>query len=348
MSAAIAEQLLTQALAQVDKAGTVTELEAIRVAFLGKKGQLTEQLKTLGKLPPKERSAFGQALNQTKVSLQQHLGEKIATLEKAEQNKQLAEQAVDVTLPGNGPGKGGSLHPVTHTQRRLEDIFISLGFSIETGPEIEDDYHNFSALNIPLYHPARAMHDTFYIKPPKGAKRNLLLRTHTSPVQIRAMKRHTPPLRMITPGRVYRCDSDTTHTPMFHQLEGLVVDEQATLGELKALVQCFLASFFGRELECRFRPSYFPFTEPSMEVDMQCVFCDGKSPDCRVCSGTGWLEIMGCGMVHPHVLAEGGIDAEHYSGYAFGLGIDRLAMLRYGIHDLRLFFENDLSFLEQF
>jgi phenylalanyl-tRNA synthetase alpha chain len=253
---------------------------------------------------------------------------------------QLAGVKIDVTLPGRGQLKGG-LHPVTRTTRRIEQLFLPLGFTVEEGPEIEDDHHNFGALNIPDHHPARAMHDTFYIDA------QTLLRTHTSPVQVRVMEQRDPPLRIIAPGRVYRCDSDLTHTPMFHQVEGLLVDEHASFASLKGLIDEFLRAFFEQEdLAVRFRPSYFPFTEPSAEVDIQCVMCAGDG--CRVCSHTGWLEVLGCGMVHPNVFEQVGIDNERFTGFAFGMGVERLAMLRYGVNDLRLFFENDMKFLTQF
>jgi len=261
-------------------------------------------------------------------------------LETEKLNEQLASETIDVTLPGRSHGIGG-VHPVTRVLHRIEDLFNQLGFEIAVGPEIEDDFHNFEALNIPESHPARAMHDTFYIN------ESMLLRTHTSPVQVRAMKERKLPLKLIAPGRVYRCDSDVTHTPMFHQVEGLMVDEQVTFTDLKAILIDFLHKFFERDdLAVRFRPSYFPFTEPSAEADIECVMCSGKG--CRVCSHTGWLEVLGCGMVHPNVFKHVGIDSEQFTGFAFGMGVERLAMLRYGVNDLRLFFENDLRFLKQF
>ncbi len=254
-------------------------------------------------------------------------------------NARLGSESIDITLPGRGSRSGGK-HPVSRTMERIEDLFAQLGFEVATGPEIEDDYHNFEALNIPAHHPARAMHDTFYFDP------HTLLRTHTSPVQIRVMEKEGPPLRVIAPGRVYRCDSDVTHTPMFHQVEGLLVDKDVSFADLKGLLDDFLKHFFEKDLKVRFRPSYFPFTEPSAEVDMECVICGGEG--CRVCSHTGWLEVLGCGMVHPKVFEHAGIDNEKFTGYAFGMGVERLAMLRYGVNDLRLFFENDLRFLQQF
>jgi len=315
-------------------------LDAVRVQFLGKKGSLTDQLKQLGKLPAEQRPAAGQAINRVKQLLQAALDARRDALQAAQLDAQLAGETIDVTLPGRGQDSGG-LHPVTLTLRRIETLFRPLGFTVAEGPEIEDDHHNFGALNIPDHHPARAMHDTFYFDA------HTLLRTHTSPVQVRVMEEQQPPLRVIAPGRVYRCDSDLTHTPMFHQVEGLLVDEQVSFANLRGLLYAFLRAFFEREdLDVRFRPSYFPFTEPSAEVDIQCVMCSGSG--CRVCGQSGWLEVLGCGMVHPNVLDNVGIDNERYTGFAFGMGVERLAMLRYGVNDLRLFFENDLAFLEQF
>jgi len=310
-----------------------------RVRYLGKSGLLTAQLKQLGKLPKEERPLAGQEINKAKQALQEQINQRRETLDQAALNERLATERVDVTLPGRGLGQGG-LHPVTRTMERIEALFANSGFIIEQGPEIEDDYHNFEALNIPAHHPARAMHDTFYFDA------HMLLRTHTSPVQIRTMEEVAPPVKVIAPGRVYRCDSDLTHTPMFHQVEGLLVDEDVSFADLKGVLYDFLQNFFERELKVRFRPSYFPFTEPSAEVDIECVMCSGKG--CRVCSHTGWLEILGCGMVHPEVFRHVGIDSEKYTGYAFGMGVERLTMLRYGVNDLRLFFENDLRFLRQF
>jgi phenylalanyl-tRNA synthetase alpha chain len=311
----------------------------VRVRFLGKSGVLTEQLKALGQLPKEQRPQAGQAINQAKKQLQGRIDERRGALERQALETRLQAERVDVTLPGRGQA-GGGLHPVTRTLLRIERLFTNAGFSISEGPEIEDDYHNFEALNIPAHHPARAMHDTFYFD------QHLLLRTHTSPVQIRVMENAQPPLKVIAPGRVYRCDSDLTHTPMFHQVEGFLVDEQASFADLKGVLYDFLTGFFERELQLRFRPSYFPFTEPSAEVDIQCVMCGGDG--CRVCGHSGWLEVLGCGMIHPEVLRHVGIDGERYTGYAFGMGVERLTMLRYGVNDLRLFFENDLRFLRQF
>jgi phenylalanyl-tRNA synthetase alpha chain len=314
-------------------------LEQLRVDYLGKKGQITALLKGLGKLSEQERPAAGAKINVVKQQLQELIASRKAALESAAVEARLAAETIDVTLPGRKPSVGG-IHPVTRTMERMEDFFASIGFEVAEGPEIEDDYHNFEALNIPAHHPARAMHDTFYVDD------HTVLRTHTSPVQVRTMENQEPPIRIICPGRVYRCDSDLTHTPMFHQLEGLLVDEQSSFADLKGIIEQFLRAFFEKDLAVRFRPSYFPFTEPSAEVDIQCVNCGGAG--CRVCSKTGWLEVMGCGMVHPRVFEHSGIDAEKYSGFAFGMGVERLAMLRYGVNDLRLFFENDLRFLQQF
>ncbi len=331
--------LTGQALAEVAACGDLAALEDARVRWLGKKGTLTEQLKSLGALRAAERPAAGARINQAKQDLQAALEARRAQLQRAAIERELAGGRIDVTLPGRGEGPGG-LHPVTRARLRIETLFRRAGFEVAAGPEIEDDFHNFEALNIPANHPARALHDTFYF--PDGR----LLRTHTSPVQIRALQERGAPLAIIAPGRVYRCDSDMTHSPMFHQLEGLAVGEQVSFANMKAVLHGFLQAFFEKDLAMRLRPSYFPFTEPSAEVDMSCVFCDGRG--CRTCKHTGWLEISGCGMVHPNVLRACGIDPERFSGYAFGAGIDRLAMLRYGVNDLRLFFENDLRFLTQF
>ena len=332
-------QLASEAGAGVDAAANLAQLDEVRVRYLGKSGLLTAQLKQLGKLPKEQRPAAGQAINQAKQALQASIESRRSELEQQALTERLASQRIDVTLPGRGSGLGG-LHPVTRTLERIERLFANSGFTIQEGPEIEDDYHNFEALNIPAHHPARAMHDTFYFD------QHLLLRTHTSPVQIRVMEDAEPPLKIIAPGRVYRCDSDLTHTPMFHQVEGLLVDENVSFAELKGVIYDFLQNFFERDLKLRFRPSYFPFTEPSAEVDIECVMCDGGG--CRVCGNTGWLEVLGCGMVHPEVFRHVAIDSEKYTGYAFGMGVERLAMLRYGVNDLRLFFENDLRFLRRF
>ena len=334
------QELTARAQSEIEAAGNLESLDLIRVAYLGKKGELTTMLKTLGSLPHEKRKTAGQEINLAKQSLQQAIEVRKSILEKEQLEARLASESIDVTMPGRGQTTGG-LHPVTRTMQRIEDLFSQLGFAVEEGPEIEDDYHNFGALNIPAHHPARAMHDTFYFDA------NTLLRTHTSPVQVRHMEKEQPPLRIIAPGRVYRCDSDMTHTPMFHQVEGLLVDENVSFADLMGTLADFLKNFFEDEnLRTRFRPSYFPFTEPSSEVDIQCVMCAGKG--CRVCGNSGWIEILGCGMVHPNVFESVGIDNEKYTGYAFGMGVERLAMLRYGVNDLRLFFENDLRFLRQF
>jgi len=331
--------LMERALADIQASADLRQLDDVRVAFLGKKGLLTEQLKSLGSLPATERPAAGQKINEAKGAIQSALDARRAALDAAVLDAELAKGTLDVTLPGRGQ-EPGSLHPVTRTRLRIEAIFSQAGFQIATGPEVEDDFHNFEALNIPANHPARAMHDTFYF--PDGR----LLRTHTSPVQIRTLRAQPPPLAVIAPGRVYRNDSDMTHTPMFHQVEGLVIGETVSFANLKSMLHTFVEHFFEEPLGIRLRPSYFPFTEPSAEVDIECVFCHGAG--CRVCKQTGWIEVLGCGMVHPNVLAAAGIDSERWQGYAFGMGIERLAMLRYGVDDLRLFFENDLQFLKQF
>jgi len=331
--------LTGEARAEVASAQDAGALEIVRVRWLGKKGILTEQLKELGRLPATERPAAGARINEAKQELTRAIEARREVLERSDVAKKLVEGRIDVTLPGRGEEPGG-LHPVTRARLRIETLFRRAGFDVASGPEIEDDFHNFAALNIPANHPARALHDTFYF--PDGR----LLRTHTSPVQIRALLDRGAPLAIIAPGRVYRCDSDMTHSPMFHQLEGLVVDENVSFANMKAVLHGFLQAFFERDLAMRLRPSYFPFTEPSAEVDMACLFCAGAG--CRTCKHTGWLEISGCGMVHPNVLQASGVDPERYTGYAFGAGIDRLAMLRYGVNDLRLFFENDLRFLKQF
>ena len=327
------------ALSRISASSGLPELDEIRVHWLGRKGLLTEQLQGLGKLPPAERREAGARINGLKTRLHEAIEARRGELERLAVAATLAAGAVDVTLPGRGERLGG-VHPITLTRLRIEEIFRRAGFSIEQGPEIENDFYNFEALNIPANHPARAMHDTFYLKDGQ------LLRTHTSPVQIRAMQSQKPPIALIAPGRTYRVDSDASHSPMFHQVEGLFVDEGVSFANLKAIVHRFLEAFFEQPLSLRLRSSYFPFTEPSAEVDIECVFCHGKG--CRVCKQTGWLEIAGCGMVHPRVFEVCGIDPERYTGYAFGAGIERLAMLRYGVNDLRLFFENDLRFLAPF
>ena len=331
--------LLAQATQAINVADDEKALESLRVEFLGKRGSLTAQLKTLGKLPAAERPAAGEKINIAKREVQAAIETRKQLLVEASLNEQLKRETIDVTLPGRRQSQGG-LHPVTQTIDRITSIFKSAGYNIAEGPEIEDDYHNFEALNIPSHHPARAMHDTFYIDPVT------VLRTHTSPVQVRVMESQKPPYRMICPGRVYRCDSDITHTPMFHQVEGLLIDDNVSFADLKGTVEDFLKAFFEQDLAVRFRPSYFPFTEPSAEVDMSCVSCGGKG--CRICGHTGWLEVMGCGMVHSSVLEMSNIDPNEFNGFAFGMGVERLAMLRYQVNDLRTYFENDLRFLQQF
>ena len=333
------EDVKAQALSALAAASTREEVESVRVQFLGRQGIITERLRGLGALPPDERPAAGQALNRAKNDLQTAARSRRDALSRAAVDAELGGERIDVTLPGRGQQAGG-LHPVTRTLERIETFFRHLGFDIVEGPEIEDDLHNFEALNFPAHHPARAMHDTFYFED------GLLLRTHTSNMQIRVMAVQPPPVRVIAIGRVYRCDSDLTHTPMFQQIEGLVVDEHANFANLKGTLAAFCRYIFETDLELRFRPSYFPFTEPSAEVDIRCVICRGSG--CRVCGRTGWLEILGSGMVHPNVLANVGIDSERYTGFAFGMGAERITMLRYGVDDLRLFMENDLPFLRQF
>jgi phenylalanyl-tRNA synthetase alpha chain len=342
--------ILQQASSAIEAAQKPVQLEELRVHYLGKKGELTNQLKQIGSLPHEERPKFGDKVNQVKQEVAQLINLKKSALDAAELAAAIAAEKIDVTLPGRGIGIGG-MHPVTRTMQRIEDIFVAMGFGIATGPEIEDDFHNFEALNSPAEHPARAMHDTFYIETDEESQGSHLLRTHTSPVQARYMLNNQPPINIIAPGRVYRCDSDVTHTPMFHQVEGLMVDEGISFADLKGVLTHFLQQFFETNLKIRLRPSYFPFTEPSAEVDISCVFCaddSGAAQGCRICKQSGWIEILGCGMVHPEVFNHVGIDAEKYTGFAFGMGVERLAMLRYGIEDLRMLFDNDLTFLEQF
>lgn len=333
MSSPSPEGLLDEALGLVTHANDVRTLDDVRVRFLGKKGALTDQLKQLGSLPPEQRREAGQAVNRCKQQLEKAIGERESALAETALEEKLAAEGIDVTLPGRSQPAGGP-HPVNRALDRILSIFSQLGFAVATGPEVEDDYHNFEALNFPEHHPARAMHDTFYL--PDGQ----VLRTHTSPVQIRVMKESEPPVRIVAPGRVFRSDSDQTHTPQFHQVEGLLVDTDVSFADLKGLLADFVNAFFEDELEVRLRPSYFPFTEPSAEVDVRWRNPDG--------SAGRWLEVLGCGMVHPNVLSNCGIDPEKYTGYAFGLGVERFAMLRYRVNDLRLFFENDLNFLRQF
>ena len=334
------ENIKAEAVVAIEAASDIAALEELRVSYLGKKGALTGLLKNLGQLSAEERPKAGAEINAVKQQLNEQLNARKASLQGAALASQLAEEAIDVTLPGRR-AETGSLHPITRTIQRMETFFSSMGFEVVEGPEIEDDYHNFEALNIPVHHPARAMHDTFYVDDTH------VLRTHTSGVQVRTMEAQEPPIRVICPGRVYRCDSDLTHSPMFHQVEGLLIDETSNFGHLKGLLEDFLHAFFERDdLSVRLRPSYFPFTEPSAEVDIQCVKCSGAG--CRVCSHTGWIEVLGCGMVNPKVLEMSGIDPDKYRGFAFGMGVERLSMLRYGIGDLRLNFDNDLRFLAQF
>jgi phenylalanyl-tRNA synthetase alpha chain len=326
------KQLVTDGLNAVVQAVDEVALDQVRVQYLGKKGELTQQLKSLGKLSAEERPAAGAKINEAKQQVQDAITVKRTMMAANALSKQLAVEGIDVTLPGRGQDIGG-LHPVTMTIERIQNFFAQIGFSVAQGPEIEDDYHNFEALNIPAHHPARAMHDTFYFGD------GTLLRTHTSGVQVRTMEKQQPPIRIICPGRVYRCDSDQTHSPMFHQIEGLLVDDNISFADLKGILHNFLNVFFERDLQVRFRPSYFPFTEPSIEVDIGYQGEDGEQK---------WLEVLGCGMVHPKVFEHSGIDTEKYTGFAFGMGVERLAMLRYGVKDLRMFFENDLRFLAQF
>ena len=334
------DNLISEAINLFEGIDDAAELEQAKARYLGKSGSLTELLKGLGKLSQEERPAMGSRINQAKEAIEAALNSRRDAIQIKKLDTQLAGEALDVTLPGRGLGTGG-LHPVTRTLERIESLFRSIGFDVASGPEIETDFYNFTALNIPENHPARAMHDTFYVDDKH------LLRTHTSPVQVHYMQNNRPPFKVIAPGRVYRCDSDVTHTPMFHQVEGLWVDENANFAALKGVLADFMRHFFERDdLPVRFRPSFFPFTEPSAEVDIGCVICHGSG--CRVCSHTGWLEVLGCGMVHPSVLKHVNIDSEKYTGFAFGMGVERLAMLRYGVNDLRLFFENDLRFLKQF
>ena len=334
------ENIKAEAVVAIEAALDIAALEELRISYLGKKGAVTGLLKNLGQLSAEERPKAGAEINAVKQQLNEQLNARKASLQDAALASQLAEEVIDVTLPGRR-AETGSLHPITRTIQRMETFFSSMGFEVVEGPEIEDDYHNFEALNIPVHHPARAMHDTFYVDDTH------VLRTHTSGVQVRTMEAQQPPIRVICPGRVYRCDSDLTHSPMFHQVEGLLIDETSNFGHLKGLLEDFLHAFFERDdLSVRLRPSYFPFTEPSAEVDIQCVKCSGAG--CRVCSHTGWIEVLGCGMVNPKVLEMSGIDPDEYRGFAFGMGVERLSMLRYGIGDLRLNFDNDLRFLAQF
>ncbi len=333
------EELLPELEKELRGARTTRQLEEIRVAFVGKKGKLTAILKSFGSLAPSDRPIAGKVTNETKERAIALISQKARRLHEAEIEKRLLSESLDLTLPGTS-AIPGHRHPISQTLTEVEDIFISMGFSVEGGPDVEDDYHNFGALNIPPVHPARDMHDTFYIEG------GLLLRTHTSPVQIRVMQRHKPPLAIVVPGKVYRVDLDVSHSPMFVQVEGLMVDVAISFGDLKGVLEAFLHRLFGEDVAIRFRPSFFPFTEPSAEVDIECVFCKGTG--CRVCKETGWLEIIGCGIVHPAVFENVGYDPEKVTGFAFGMGVDRIAMLKYGINDIRLFYENNVRFLRQF
>ncbi len=333
------QELEKEALCAIEAAESPASLQDIRVTFLGKKGAVTDIMKGMRDLAPEERPAIGALVNTVKESLESAFSVRGAYLQQAAVTQRIASEKIDVSLPGR-QSFVGTKHPVTLVTEEIVEIFGNLGFCVEEGPEIEQDFYNFEALNIPKDHPARDMQDTFYISD------DVVLRTHTSPVQIRSMLKQPPPVRVIAPGTVYRRDSDITHSPMFHQIEGFLVDENVTFGDLKGILTHFLNSFFGENLDVRFRPSFFPFTEPSAEVDIACVICGGKG--CRVCSGTGWLEILGCGMIDPEVFKSVDYDSSRFSGFAFGMGLERIAMLKYGVSDLRLFFENDLRFLRQF
>jgi len=332
-------ELTNQALKAINTAHDIAELDAIRVEFMGKKGRLTDLLKGMAKLPPEEKPLVGQKVNEAKKLIAEAIANKQKQIRQAALEKRLEQECIDISLRGRGASHG-SIHPVSAVKRKVCGYFSSMGYDVISGPEVETEYYNFEALNIPEHHPARAMHDTFYF----GDGR--LLRTHTSPVQIRSMEKGEPPFRLIAPGRVYRCDSDLTHTPMFHQVEGLVIDKDINFGHMKHLFESFFTWFFERAIQVRFRPSYFPFTEPSAELDISCTQCAGEG--CRSCNFAGWLEVLGCGVVHPKVLCAVNVDPEEYQGFAFGLGLDRLAMLYYGIDDLRMMFENDIEFLKQF
>ncbi len=333
------EELLASAKQSIAQAADEAGLQDVRVGILGRKGAMTALMKGMGGLSPEERPVIGSMVNTIKSELEQLIEARQALLREAGISSRLAQEVIDVTLPGRRATRG-SKHPITLVMEDISEIFGSLGFGIAEGPEIEKDFYNFEALNMPKDHPARDMQDTFYIND------DVVLRTHTSPVQIRTMLDHEPPVRVIAPGTVYRCDSDITHSPMFHQVEGFLVDKHVTFGDLKGILTEFITRYFGADVGVRFRPSFFPFTEPSAEVDMQCVMCAGAG--CRVCKNSGWLEILGSGMIDPEVFKSVGYDPEKYSGFAFGMGVERIAMLKYGVNDLRLFFENDLRFLKQF
>jgi len=332
-------EICDRAFAELSSLDDLKSLQECRVRYLGKKGLVTGLLKSLGRLPADQRPAAGQVINEAKASIEEALEKARERIEKVEKERELKSRRIDVTLPGFFVPFGRP-HPISQVMEEISRIFVSLGFRVEEGPEVEDEYHNFEALNIPPEHPARDMQDTFYVR--GGA----VLRTHTSPVQIRVMEREKPPLRIIAPGKVYRCDSDQTHTPMFHQIEGFLVDRNVSMADLKGVLEAFLHAVFGKETPVRLRPSYFPFTEPSAEIDIGCVMCGAKG--CGVCKKTGWIEILGAGLINPRVFEHCGYDPEEVAGFAFGIGIERIAMLKYGIDDLRLFFENDIRFLEQF
>jgi len=341
------QDIRAQAEQDIAAASTVAELEDVRVRYLGRKAELTTKLRSIGQLPPEERGPVGKEANEVRNALEAAIGVKTRELEDAELNARLSEDRIDVTLPGEPPSPAGRLHLITETRREIEDIFIGLGFSVAEGPEVEYDYYNFTSLNHPPGHPARMLQDTFYFSD------DVLLRTHTSPMQTRAMEAQEPPIYIVIPGKTYRRDSDATHTPMFHQVEGLAVDENITLADLQGVLLEFARAIFGPEREIRLRPHYFPFTEPSVEVDISCFACGGSGvlPDGgrdNLCKGSGWIEILGSGMVDPNVFGFVGYDPERYQGFAFGMGIERIAMLKHGVPDLRLFFDNDLPFLEQF
>ena len=333
------EELQKKAEEELSRAGTEEELLVIKTKYLGRKGLLTGLLRNITSLPTEERALFGKRSNEVKDILTAKIEDILQDIASRKRDETLLRERIDVTLPGRGI-RYGRIHPVTQVSREICDIFAGLGFSVVEGPEVELDYYNFEALNIPKDHPARDMQDTFYVE------ENIVLRTHTSPVQIRTMEKQKPPVRILSPGRVYRPDSDVSHTPMFHQIEGLLVDRGITFGDLKGVLTFFIKKVFGEETAIRFRPSFFPFTEPSAEVDIQCVMCHGTG--CRVCGQSGWLEILGSGMVDPEVFKNVGYDPEEVSGFAFGLGLERIAMLKYGVSDIRLFFENEWRFLEQF
>ncbi|MDP2158815.1 MAG: phenylalanine--tRNA ligase subunit alpha [Nitrospirota bacterium] len=326
-------------LSEIDTVSEIAELQQLKAKYTGRKGLVTAQMKALSSVPPEQKPAFGKAVNELRDFVEQTLDQKEFLFREAEKQKRLLSEKIDITLPGS-PCLSGKIHPLNKVLDEIKDIFVSMGFSIQEGPEIELDYYNFEALNMPKHHPARDMQDTFYVSD------DVVLRTHTSPVQVRVMEKKKPPLKIIAPGKVYRCDADISHTPMFHQVEGLMVDKDISFSDLKGVLGLFIHSFFGEDTPVRFRPSYFPFTEPSAEVDIGCIFCAGKG--CRICKTTGWLEVMGCGMVNPRVFEMSGYDPDEFTGFAFGMGVERLTMLKYSIDDIRLFYENDLRFLQQF